>query len=301
MRVTSGVCRVLGAAEYSAGVKATMEKEKAGAVCVEMTVHKADDRAKAQLKLPLMLYVHGGSVAHSPYCDENRVIGVRRLSTRRIVKSQQATRPTFRAVCSTDPLFVELAHERSAKKRRGAFAPQVANVVVDDEPVARELGAKIASGAVRRVRVLPPAVERKGTDAGRVCTKCSFYYQYAPTAAEPNRPGCYFIYNKGECPHTLALVASGDSARLNAATRVSYKALARYAVTDDEGSVDLARWIYAKFRGTGFAGAGTKGACVSEQAGAPAEAERAMRDPSTTLLLRAHAHLPMRELRVVVA
>jgi hypothetical protein len=298
MDVRSSVCRVLGPGEYAASIKDLMRKEKAGAVCVEITVTKTGAGDPVPTKLPLMLYVHTRAGAHAPYCDESRMIGVRRLSTTRIVRSRSRPgRPTYRSVCSTDPMFRELAHAQS-KSRRGGFAPQVASVSVDDEPVATDLGSKIASGLVQRVRVHAPAAERKNKDAGRVCTRCSFYYRYATTPSEPDRSGCYYIYNKGECPHTLAIVASGDAEKLNTATRVSYRALGQYTVTDDDGTVDLARWIYAKFRGTGSSGTGARGKCVSEGPAAPGETERAMRDGSTTLLLHAQRHVPMRELRV---
>jgi hypothetical protein len=79
--------------------------------------------------------------------------------------------------------------------------------------------------------------------------------------------------------------------------KIKLTELSKYTVADAAGPVDLARWIYAKYHGTGYTGEGTRGACVSDD---PVTRGR-MREAGTRLLgSDAPAHTPLSHLRVVM-
>ena len=301
MKCSGPVCRALTEKEYTKAIKDDMRKY-VRAICVMVTAtQKANSAgaegaagvdgasgAKKTVELPLMFYEKRAPSSTVPYCDANRVIGVKRLMKLRLVKVDPAlespggtarsaaqAKQTYVAVCeralNPDPILAKLTHVVMARKK--TFSPKVATLKSGDVPLADKLDEHIKSGRIQRVKRKKGA---KSDDVSAICTVCSFYHKVPD---EMNMPGCYYIYRKRTCPHTTAAYASGDAKKYATTEGVKFEELAKYTVTDEKGTVDLARWIFAKFRGTGYKASGT---CVSDTE-KESERESAMREKDTRL------------------
>lgn len=313
MKCSAPVCRALTEKEYTKAIKDDMSKY-VRAICVMVTATPAD---KAEtVELPLMFYEKRAPSLTVPYCDANRVIGVKRLMKLRLVKvdslgsldsdhktrgasaAQAAAAQTYVAVCDRqvkpEPILAKLSHVVMTRKK--TFSPKVATLKSGDVPLADKLDEHIKSGRIQRVKRGSRAKNtKKDGDVSAICTVCSFYHK---PPDEMDMPGCYYLYRKKTCPHTIAAYASGDAKKYATTEGVKFEELAKYTVTDDKGTVDLARWIFAKFRGTGHKASGK---CVSDSDfGTESERERAMREKDTRLGFDSvPGPVPLSSLRVV--
>jgi hypothetical protein len=137
----------------------------------------------------------------------------------------------------------------------------------NDAPLAQNVRDLVKNGTIQKVKVKVDAKERKSKEHAdvRICNVCSFYLAYDRPKIDDvaqRATGCYYLYKKVDCPHTLA--ASSDPTKFNGTSTMSLNELGKYVVATASGEVDLAKWIYAKFHGTAYT---ADGKCLTDRDG----------------------------------
>ena len=312
-----GVCRAMKPTEYSEKIRSLVRTKQA--VCVVISARRRDKQEKEDL--PLLLYAHTNHRADVPYCDATRILGAYRLRKQRTAKRRAASAtapvaqmvPSLKTVCvgsasnkETAALLAKLEHKPHTRTRK-SFEPHAADIKHNDAPLAPKVTDLVKNGTIQKVKVKVDKKLRRKREHEDVwiCTVCSFYLAYDRPPIEDvgqRATGCYYLYKKVDCPHTLAVVS--DPAKFNGTSTMSMNELGKYVVATKEGDVDLAKWIYAKFHGTAYT---ADGRCLSDKAERTERTEMAGREatvmdnaPSVRLAGReAPRHVPLSSLRLV--
>ena len=266
-----GVCRAMKPTEYSETIRNLVRTKQA--VCVLISARRRDKKEKEDLPLLLYAYTNQQPV---PYCDATRILGAYRLRKQRTAKRRGTTQapvaPSLTTVCvgsasnkETEALLAKLDHKPHTRLR--SFKPQVGDVKHNDAPLAQNVRELVKNGTIQKVKVKLDGKARKSPENAdvRICNVCSFYLAYDRPKIDDvaqRATGCYYLYKRVDCPHTLA--ASSDPTKFNGTSTMSMNELGKYVVATASGEVDLAKWIYAKFHGTAYT---ADGKCLTDRDG----------------------------------